>query len=251
MRADTEGREPDLNQRMQELPIWTRRYAQNRTLPVLASIAIFVGGSLVFAGLGHLIGWALAHGERLLAGTAMLGLAGFAVWWLWFSFFGAGPIMERITERLYRREGSASLGAAVEASLTRHPPFVGFVFIFCVASSVGLGLLGLLPEKYMQPISAVFCVPFLVYLWAKQRPAMSPFALLWPVLYGLHAILLVAGAPIRFVGRLEGLNMFVPMVGYGVVAALAGHIYSRISLRRLQRLARSPELRNGTGEARQ
>ena len=65
--------------------------------------------------------------------------------------------------------------------------------------------------------------------------------MLWPTLYAIHAILLVAGAPIYFGGKWEALNMFVPVVGYGVLAALAGHIYSRIALRRLRTLATSPE----------
>jgi hypothetical protein len=250
MRADAEERRPEHNQRLQEIPNWARRYAQNRTLPVLVGLAIFAGGFLVFGGLSYLVAWAYVHGERFLAGGTMLVLCGFALWWLWFSFVGGARIMERITERLYRREGSVSLGAREEAPSAKHPPLAGFLFMFCVTASVGLGILGLLPEKYMQPISALYGVPFLVYLWAKQRPVGSPFMLLWPVLYGLHAILLVAGAPIRFGGKLEGLNMLVPVAGYGIVAALAAHIYSRIALRRLQRLARSPELERGTGEAR-
>ena len=250
MRADAEERRPEQNQRLQEIPKWARRYAQNRTLPVLVGLAIFVGGFLVFGGLSIVVAWAYMRGERLVAGAAMLVLCGFAVWWLWFSFVGGARIMERITERLYRGEGSVSLGAKEEAPSAKHPPLAGFLFMFCVAASVGLGILGLLPQKYMQPISALYCVPFLVYLWAKQRPVGSPFMLLWPVLYGLHAILLVAGVPIRFGGKFDVLNMFVPVAGYGIVAALAAHIYSRIALRRLQRLAGNPELEHGTGEAR-
>ena len=250
MKAGAEERRPEQNQRLQEIPKWARRYAQNRTLPMLVGLAIFTGGFLVFGGLGYLLGWAYVHGERFLAGGTMLVLCGFAVWWLWFSFVGAARIMERITERLYRREGGVSLGAREEGPSPKVPPLAGFLFMFCVAASVGLGILGLLPQKYMQPISALYCVPFLVYLWAKQRPVGSPFMLLWPVLYGLHAILLVAGAPIRFGGKFEGLNMIVPVAGYGIVAILIAHIYSRIALRRLQGLARSPELERGTGEAR-
>ena len=63
--------------------------------------------------------------------------------------------------------------------------------------------------------------------------------LLWPGLYALHAILIVAGAPIVFTGAWEGLNMLLPVAGYGLLAGLAGHIYSRFALRKLKDAARA------------
>ena len=62
---------------------------------------------------------------------------------------------------------------------------------------------------------------------------------LWPVLYALHAILIVAGAPILFTGEWVGLNMLIPTVGYGLLAALVGHLYSRFALHKVKRLART------------
>jgi hypothetical protein len=241
MGAGAEGRRPEQDRRLKEIPQWARRYAQNRTLPVLVNLAICAGGFLVLGGLSCLVAWAHVHGDRVVAGAAMLVLCGFAVWWLWFSLIGGARIMPRIAERLYQREGSVSLGVSEEHPSPKHLPLAGFLFMFCVAASVGLGVLGLLPQKHMQPISALYCVPFLVYLWAKQRPAGSPFMLLWPALYGLHAALLVAGAPIRFAGKFDVLNILLPAVGYGMVAALAAHIYSRVALRRLRTLMSSPE----------
>ena len=61
---------------------------------------------------------------------------------------------------------------------------------------------------------------------------------LWPVLYMIHGALIVCGAPIS---RGIAFDLFVPMVGYGFLAALSGHMYSRIALRRLRGLAASPE----------
>jgi hypothetical protein len=120
---------------------------------------------------------------------------------------------------------------------------VGFLFMFCIVAHVGLGVMGFTPIEYMQPISALYVVPFIVYLGTIMRRAGvgSPFMFLWPLLYALHAILLVAGTPVRFGGKLEILNMLVPVAGYGLIAALAGHIYSRIALRRLRALAASAE----------
>jgi len=39
--------------------------------------------------------------------------------------------------------------------------------------------------------------------------------------------------------------MLVPVVGYGVIAGVAAHIYSRYALRRLRTLATSPEETGG------
>jgi hypothetical protein len=224
---------------VREIPKWAQRYAQNRTLPLVVSLGIFVFGSCMFGGLSYLIVWAYVHGNRVMAGASMLVLCAFAVWWLWFSFVGGARIMRQISERLYRGEGSVSVGLPLGPGAMSLPPtLIGFVFMFCVLASIGLGLLGFLPSRYMQPISALYVVPFMLYLGWKQRAAGSPFMLLWPLLYGIHAILIAAGVPIS---RGPMFDMWFPMVGYGLVAGLAGHIYSRIALRRLRSLSSSPE----------
>jgi len=230
---------------VRDIPKWARRYAQNRTLPMLVFFAIFVVGFAAFGGLSYLTAWAYVTGQRALAVAAMLVLSGFAAWWMWFSFVGGPRIMRRITERLYHSEGAVSPGPSPQENISRKSPAVGFVFMFCVIASVGLGLLGVLPIRYMQPVSALYIIPFWIYLGIIQRGSASPFMVLWPALYAIHAILLVAGAPIYFSGPWEMLNIFVPVVGYGVIAALAAHTYSRYALRRLRTLATSPEETGG------
>jgi hypothetical protein len=89
----------------------------------------------------------------------------------------------------------------------------------------------------MQPISAIYCVPFLVGLWLLQRPLSSPIMLLWPALYVLHAVLIVAGVPIVFGGPWSQLNMLIPVAGYGMLVGLISHAYSRFALRKLRRAA--------------
>ena len=226
---------------LRQIPMWARRYAQNRTLPVAVNLVLFLAGFAVFGGLSYLIGWAYKSGERALAGVAIVLLSGFAVWWLWFCFFGAARVMPRIAQRLYRGEGSVQVGETSEPMTHGTPPVGVFVFMFCVLTSVVLGVFGFIPLRHMQPVSAIYTVPFLCYLWAKVGKAGSPFMLLWPALYAIHAILLVAGAPIRFEGPYETLNMLLPVAGYGLVATLAGHIYSRYALRRLQVAAGGPQ----------
>ncbi len=224
---------------VREIPKWARRYARNRTLSFVVFQLIFVAGAVMFGGLSYLTAWAYVHGNRVMAGASMLVLCAFAVWWLWFSFVGGARVMRRISERLYRGEGSVSVGLPLGPEATRPPAtLIGFVFMFCVLATVGLGLLGFLPSRYMQPISALYVVPFMLYLGLRQRPGGSPFMLLWPLLYGIHAILIAAGVPIS---RGPVFDMFFPVVGYGLAAGLAGHICSRIALRRLRSLSSSPE----------
>lgn len=238
-RSDDSAREPDDSVR--GIPKWARRYAQNRTLPVVAFLVIFTVGSCMFGGLSLLTAWAYVEDQRVLSAASMLVLCGFTVWWLWFSFIGATRIMRSVSERLYRGDGGVSVGACAGIKDCRGPLLVGFVFMFCVFASVGLGFLGLYPIRLMQPVSALYCVPFLCYLGLKVRRFGSPFMFIWPGLYGIHAILDVAGVPVRFWGDFHALDVFIPVIAYGLIAALAGHIYSRFALRKLRALAATTE----------
>jgi hypothetical protein len=241
MRRSAESAQ-EADDRVREIPKWARRYAQNRTLPVVAFLVIFAAGSCAFGGLSLLTAWAYVTDRRVLSAASMLVLCGFFVWWVWFSFIGAARIMRGITERLYQGEGGVVVGASAGTGDSKGPLVVTVVFVCCVIASVDLGLIGLLPIRYMQPISALYVVPFLCYLGLKMRRVGSPFMTLWPALYGIHAVLLVTGVPI---GMGPMLDMFVPIVGYGLIATLAGHIYSRVALRRLRRLAAAPQSSEG------
>jgi len=228
------------DQRIREIPTWARRYAQNRTLGVIVGLIVFCAGAGVFAGLGLLLGHAWQAEDTVQMAVWGVVTAAFATFWLWFSFFGAKGVMSAAVERIYAREGQAAASPAPEAFPVRMALPVAFVFMFCVLASVLLGILGLLPIRLMQPISALYCVPFMLYMGLIQPKTGSPFMLLWPALYALHAVLLVAGAPIYFDDPYVGLNMLIPVAGYGLIAALAGHIYSRYALRRLKAAA-SPD----------
>ena len=90
--------------------------------------------------------------------------------------------------------------------------------------------------KYMQPWSA-YMTPYLILMVLYQR--LGFWAWLWPVLYGLHAVALLLGAPIRFGRELELFNIITPIFTYGLIAILVGHAYSRYALRKLKSLTRS------------
>jgi hypothetical protein len=222
--------------RVREIPKWAQRYARNRTLAFVVSQLIFIVAFPMFGGLAYLTGFAYMHGHRALAAAAVLALSGWTVFWIWFSFFSAEGLIGRVTKWLYRREGQVSPEQSLYLVHGRRPTWAAFVFVFCVIASVGLGLIGYIPERLMQPVSATYVVPFMLYLGWKLRETSSPFMLLWPLLYGIHAILIATGVPIS---RGPMFDMWFPLVGYGLGAGLAGHIYSRIALRRLRSLASS------------
>ena len=225
---------------LREIPKWARRYAQNRALPVVVFLVIDTVGSCVLGGLFLLTVWAYVEDKRVLSAASMLVLCGSVVWLLWFGFIGGDRIIRSITERLYQGDGGVSVGAWAGIGDSKGPLLVVFVAVFCALASVGLGLLGVYPIRLMQPVSALYVVPFLCYLGLKMRRVGSPFMFLWPGLYGIHAILDVAGVPVRFWGDFHALDIFAPMVGYGLIATLAAHIYGRVALRRLRALAASP-----------
>ena len=230
MSGPSEKSEREQLEEAQQLQHWVRHYAQNRSLPVMVALAVFV---LLFLAIGVPSYWG---GVAYRAGN----LPVFVVCVVVVIFAMAATIfvsvprwggrrLQQMAEALYAREGSVTISAP-----QAHRPWVvaaiGVAFVSCVLGTVVLGLLGYLPSKYMQPISALYVVPFLVALNFLMRPVTGYIPLLWPLLYTLHAVLIVAGAPIVFVGPWESLNMLVPIVGYGVLTSLVGHIYSRWAL---------------------
>ena len=63
---------------------------------------------------------------------------------------------------------------------------------------------------------------------------------LWAALYTAHAILVLAGVPL-LANLWPMWNVCLPLSGYGFVAMLLSHLYSRYALRKLRNLAGPPE----------
>jgi len=228
VRKDISDPEPKL----QEIAKWSQRYAQNRTLPRLIFLLIWIPVSAAAMACGFLLDWSLATHHRGLTVLAVLVLCAWGCAIVWFLFLGGGKVLLRpLGDRLYRREGLAALD---------HPqpsPVLLLIFLGCWIAATILGAMGLYPLRYVQPITATFTVPYLSYVIFRLRGTDSPFLYLLPGLYGLHALLLLLGAPLNFRGQLAGLDVALPMIAYGLLAALAGHLYSRFALRKLRRLA--------------
>jgi hypothetical protein len=199
---------------------------------------LFIVLFVAMAGPSYLAGRAYRSGDMLLfwGCIAVLGPAIGAVIWLSIPRWG-GKLQERVVQGLYAEEGRVAFSTPGERKKV-WALVLAACFGACVAASVAIDFILDIPSQYMQPVSALYVAPFLVGLWFLMRPHAGCPALLWPALYAAHAILIVAGAPIRFTGPWEGLNMLIPIAGYGVVSGLAGHLYSRYALRRLRRLTR-------------
>jgi hypothetical protein len=240
---DAQNHTPQNTEKLKEIPRWTRKYAQNRTIPVLIALAINL---CLFAGIAipsYFGGKAYKSGNFVLFWICILVLAVAMISLVFFCVpKWGGKFIARISRRLYNREGDVLI--AVPETIKKKQ-WVGYVvamvFGSCVLMSVILGLLGYLPIKYMQPVSALYVVPFLVFLHLWQRPIIGPLALLWPILYAIHAILVVAGVPIQFGGPLVFLNMLIPIAGYGILCCLISHVYSRYALKKLKAAAHLQE----------
>ena len=232
--------------KLKEIPKWTRRYAQNRTIPFLIFLVINL---CLFTGIAipsYFGGIAYRNGNVVLLGISifMLIISMICVIIISVPKWGS-KIIERITQRAYAGEGLITISAPESIKKKKWVGYVvAMIFGSCVFTSVILGLLGYLSIKYMQPISALYVVPFLVFLYIWQRPIISPLALLWPILYSIHAILVVAGVPIQFGEPWIFLNMLIPIAGYGILCGLIGHIYSRYALKKLKTAAHLQENSN-------
>ena len=224
---------------LKRIPLWTRRYAQNRTIPFLIFQVIFLLFFIAIAGASYLAGNAFQSRNMLAFWSWIFVLACVSTA---LSFFSVprwgGNFITRIARRLYSNEGDITLSPPVRIRKHSWIGWVaGLIFMSCILASVALGIKGYIPVEYMQPVSAIYCVPFLVFLSFWQRPMVGFLSLLWSSLYALHAILIVVGAPIQFSKEWSFLNMLIPVVGYGMLSGLIGHLYSRFALGKLKDLA--------------
>ncbi len=239
-------------EKVKNITKWTKRYAENRTLTFLVLQVVF----LVLCGAiglpSYFGGMAYMAGNMVLFWICVFLLICACVVTFIFSILLVPrwgiKFYNLLTRRLYRREGEVVF--AVSNQTKKHKAIgmvVGAMFCGCVLLSVVLGGYYNWPIKYMQPISALYVIPFMIFIGIWQRPVVSPagfLSWLWPMLYGVHAILIVAGVPIVFDGPWTGLNMLIPTVGYGLLCGLAGHFYSRYALRKLKAAAHLQEDNN-------
>jgi hypothetical protein len=141
---------------------------------------------------------------------------------------------------LYADDGQVTLPQKEKPKIKWHVVVVPILFGGCVAGSVILGFLGYLPDtKYMQPISAMYCIPFMIYLIYGSPVIKSKIAWLWPILYAFHALSVLLDIPPISLMRRD-LDMLVATFGYGFVTAIITYAYSRYAFYRLRKAAQKP-----------
>ncbi len=236
----------DAPDRVREMPKWVRRYAHNRTLPVLVNLGLFL---FAFVAIGRLSMLAAREGQagHKVAGVAfvVVSLAACALWVWLVTTHRSTRLSGALSSRLYGAEGTAVAGAKPRGR-SRADMVVPIAFGLCVTLQILAGFAFETTIRHMVPIMAAYSIPFLLYIWARQGGRAAPFMLLWPGLLVIHAALALAGVH-PFSDEPNEVNILVPTVGYGAIAALVSHVYSRVALRRLRSLARGPDDKTGDG----
>ncbi len=215
---------------IREIPKWTRAYARNRTLPALVVMAVWLALFLCSSRFFGRAGDAWRAGQKV---QFSLWLAAGLVCLATILLPSIPPVTRKLqralSKALYGHEGEVAVAADSQPRrVVRYA--VCTIFIGGVLAEVALG--SHIPDRYVQPVSALYVLPFLVMAarWAGLA------GVLYPLLYGFHAVLILAGAPIWFQGKWAQLNILLPIGGYGILSLLGGHIYNRIALGRLRRL---------------
>jgi len=235
-------------EKLKEIPKWSRKYAQNRMLtPIVLMVMVILLGMFVAVLVGFPLALAVAGFWKR---NMILGLVGIAVlvaalvtilivMIIIFSKFGGknrGLIDQLIEQRIYGKEGTASIPLPKITKKMRGLDYlVGAICLIYMLGVNSLCIMDYIAFKYQQPLMALCFVPVFVFeYFFLLRPKVGPLFLILPILYTIHAILILAGVPIFFTGYMRFWNMFIPLIGYAFLAYVIGHLYSRYALKKLK-----------------
>ncbi|GAH45051.1 unnamed protein product [marine sediment metagenome] len=251
MKANMTEPENKQDNDVRDIPKWERRYVWNR--PTLPSVALGVLPILILYGILFCAVPLISAGYEILGLVTIavvVGLCGLGMWFLRTYRRRTGDrrsIEQAWNEWVYREEGSVSVS---EETRKREAPWVKYLLLGVGALLLGATFAGwrLAPPRYWVPVSSVLVVFVLAQPVLRPGRSATPTSwlfLLWPLLYTLHAVLILAGVPLYLTGPYEGLTMWVSLGVCALIAALTAHIYSRYALRRLRTLAQSPDTTGG------
>lgn len=227
-------------EKLKEIPKWVRKYAQNRTLTLLVHMVIILLFSMGTS-------FSLACGIVAFQKGNMI-LVSICIALLVATLICLGLVIVRakksgginIERWIYGREGDVSIVKPKSGKKMKWVTCAISVVSFgLLIGTMNLGMKGYIAAKYIQPVMALYYVPHMIFLWySSQKPKFGPVMLLWPILYTMHAILIIAGVPIFFTGQ-SGvlLNMFLPWFGYGLLTYVIGHFYGRYALKKIKDVA--------------
>jgi hypothetical protein len=225
------------DQGLREVPRLAGVYSRNRTLVILVSMLICSLAAALIAGLSAGAARAYGTGHPGLGVVLMVADAVVCLGWVWLVLSKRlNQWMSGVSEWLYRGDGMVV--AAPVCQPGRSTKVVAWVFGVLVCATPMLLQQWPVPDWCLQPITALYTVPFMAWLWWAQRSHQSPLMLIWPVLYALHAVALLAGLPLlRTLDPM--MQVLLPMVAYSAIAVVASHLHGRYALRRLRALARA------------
>ena len=247
MKATPQGLAPSDADRLRAIPRLTARFVYSHQLVIIPAMLLFIAAWAAIAGMSWLAGQAHRNGSALFPLYAGASVAACVVW-VWAVVTGRlNRTLAACSRRMYAGEGEA-VPAPLPTGSIRGMRAAGILFGSAILLTVVSGFIFNWPLRLMQPISAVYMVPFLVYLCYKQERFAAPLMLLWPALYALHAALILAGVPLGFL-EWPSVGILFPAMVYGIIAALASHIHGRLVLRKLRSLAHSSEADAAEGGA--
>ncbi len=237
---------------LKEIPKWTRRYAQNRSLTFIAIIGMCCLFSIVvaaFVSFPSALAVAAFHKGNMILGS--IGIAALIIaivvmvkFYIYiFRKFGGknkGLLDQIIDRKIYGQEGFASMPHPQLSKKRKIVDVViGIAFMVCLIGTMNLTMSGYIPIKHHLPVMALFVVPFGIYQYFTLKPRLGPLILLFPTLFAIHALLVLAGLPIFFTGTFGvSLNILLTLA-YNFMAFIIAHMYSRYALKKLKNITQS------------
>ena len=166
-----------------------------------------------------------------------------------FKKFGGknrGLLDQKIDRKIYGKEGFASMPRP-QLSKKRIviDVIIGLAFMVLLLGTMYLAMSGYIPIEHHLPIMALFVVPFGIYQYFVMKPRFGPLLLLYPALFGIHALLVLAGLPIYFPGTFGVPFNILLTLAYNLLAFIIAHLYSRYALKKLKTAATLQETNNG------
>lgn len=238
-------------EKLKEIPRWSRRYAQNRTLTSLVLMVMIVLFGMFLAAFIVLSLYIIMTGFRKGNMLGCIGIVALIAVFLalanfyfnfWKKFGGKNKgLLDQIIDRwIYGREGTVSMPPP---NLSKKKKWLdilfGMVYLVLFVGTMNLCMREYISVKYFLPFMAWFVIPYGIYLFVVQRPRLGPALLIFPILYTIHVILILVGVPLYFTGTYAiPLNILFIII-YQFLAYIIGHLYSRYALKKLKDITSS------------
>lgn len=246
MNYETNNKSRDQNKKqLSDIPKWTRRYVQNRHMTMITGLVagLLFGLVVTFFLVVPLVATIIMPGKRNMSLTIELTIA-FVIMLivlviLALKIRGKKRLrLDLLIEKwVYRREGTVSMPDSESSKKKKWIEIAGtIVWTILFLGTMYFGIKGLIPAKYILPISAIYSVPYYILSWYFwQKPKAGPLTLISPILYTIHAVLILIGVPIFFTGEFGAiLNLGFFMTLYNFLGYIISLFYSRYALKKLK-----------------